>query len=88
MATALAKPVQIALVANIVTMAAATAFVPNPKQKAPTILAQLKAPLQKQMFKYGNVKHSLTKWRGVKEAVVAMAIVGSIKIIFLDYGNP
>lgn len=50
MATAHAKPVQIALVANIATMAAAATFVLNPKQKAPTISAQLKAPSHQVMY--------------------------------------
>ena len=78
MATAHAKPVQIALVANIVTMVAAAAFVPNPKQKPPTISAQLKAPAQQAVYMWANVKRLPRKGRGVKEAVAVMAFVGNM----------
>lgn len=50
MATAHAKPVQIALVANFVTMAAAAAVVLNLKQKPPTISAQLKVLAQQAVY--------------------------------------
>ena len=79
METALAKPVLIALLANIVMVEAAVAFAPNPKQKQATTSAQLKPPLQKAVYIPANVKHLPKKGRGVKETVGVMAIVGSIK---------
>jgi hypothetical protein len=78
MATAHVKLALIVLVANIATMAAAAASVPNLKQKQATISVQLKELLQKLEYILANVKHLPKKGRGAKEVVVVVVIVGSM----------